>query len=311
VIQVTVEKYILVDDWLRGWGLTMMEQKMEVRLSAERTRLWISYPWITNEERDFTYLVSQLKESNIDATYDAFQLAPGSQLSQRVVQRLLSIGFDGWMYILTHHCIARKVYTDELTTAIDQTLARMGSDFPMLGLMYGIASNHVPPALRALPCISLGDQNWKGHVSAILKPGVSRRQKEHGSGETRFIWKIHSCYEGNPELTAFEVFPKNDVIQYWRFATPKAVRPVKWGQGRAGNGQFSRSGLAEAEGFGRYGKNDIAWFGSADTVSGTESAYAVFSEPLPEFICFGPAQSAFGPPVQMEVFWCSLASRKQ
>jgi len=55
-------------------------------------RLWISYPWIRNEERDFTYLVPQLKAANIEAIYDSFQLQPDLRLGERIVQRLMSIG---------------------------------------------------------------------------------------------------------------------------------------------------------------------------------------------------------------------------
>jgi hypothetical protein len=125
--------------------------------SAASPRLWISYPWIRNEERDFTYLVPQLKAANIEAVYDSFPLQPDLRLGERIVQRLMSIGFDGWLYILTHQCFTQRAYTDELTEAIDQTLLHMGPDFPMAGLMYGIASQQVPLVLRSLPCISLGD----------------------------------------------------------------------------------------------------------------------------------------------------------
>ena len=48
-------------------------------------------------------------------------------------------------------------------------------------------------------------------------------------------------------------------------------------------------------------RRDILWFGAANTVSDTESAYAVFLGPLPDFVCFGPAKSPFGPPDTMEV----------
>ena len=74
-------------------------------------RLWISYPWVSKEERDFTYLVKQLKDANIEAVYDSLQLQADMAFGERTVQRLLSIGFDGWLYILTHQCFTRKVFT--------------------------------------------------------------------------------------------------------------------------------------------------------------------------------------------------------
>jgi hypothetical protein len=270
-----------------------------------RPRLWISYPWIRNEERDFNYLVPQLKAANIEAVYDSFQLQPDSRLAERIIQRLMSIGFDGWVYILTHQCFTRRTYTDELSQAIDETLLKMGPDFPMAGLMYGIATQQVPAVLRVLPCISLGDPDWKRQVSGILKPDAAR-SKSHVE-KSRYIWKIHSCHGGDPQLTAVEVQTTGERIQYWRFAIPKGARVTSWGQGRSGGGEISRVVFAETKGTGRYENRDIAWFGAANTVSNTESAYAVFSGGVPDFICFGPAQTPFGSPGKMEVLWPGLA----
>lgn len=273
--------------------------------SASSPRFWISYPWIRNEERDFTYLVPQLKADNIEAVYDSFQLKPDLRLAERIVQRLMSIGFDGWLYILTHQCFTQRAYMDQLTAAIDQTLIHMGPDFPMAGLMYGIGSQQVPPVLRTLPCISLGDPDWRRQLSSILKPDTLHSRKIVPKGP-RFVWKIHSTYEGDRSLTAVEVHTKGDRIQYWRFAVPKNSRVIRWGQGRSGGGEISRIIFAEAKGSGRYENRDVSWFGAANTVSETESAYAIFSGPLPEFICFGPAQTPFGSPGKMEMLWPSL-----
>ncbi len=270
--------------------------------TAACPRLWISYPWIRNEERDFTYLVSQLKADNIEAVYDSFQLQPNSQLGQKIVQRLLSIGFDGWLYILTHQCFTRRVYTDELTEAIDQTLFRMGPGFPMAGLMYGIATQQVPPVLRVMPCISLGDPDWRKHLSGILKTDGLQYKRAMGATEPRFVWEIHSCYDGDPSMTAVEVHTRGERIQYWRFAIPKSAKAARWGQGRAGGGEISRGVFAEATGSGRYENRDVTWFGAANTISDTESAYALFSGPLPDVICFGPSRTPFGSPAEMEIF---------
>jgi hypothetical protein len=278
---------------------------VDTNQSVACPRLWISYPWIRNEERDFGYLVPQLRTANIEAVYESFQLEQNSHLGDRIVQRLRSIGFDGWLYILTHQCLTRRNCTDELTGAIDQTLLQMGRDFPIAGLMYGIATQQVPPVMRVLPCISLGDPDWKRQLSGVLKADPNRSKKIRIS-ETRFIWNIHSSFDGDPQMTAIEVHTRGDRIQYWRFAIPKSSVVVRWGQGRAGGGEISRIIFAEAKGSGRYENRDVVWFGAANTVSDTESAYAVFSGPLPDFICFGPSQTPFGSPGNMEVLWPSL-----
>ncbi len=269
-------------------------------------RLWISYPWISREAGDFSYLVGQLKDASIEAIYDSFELLPDTCLWQRIEQRLLSIGFDGWLYILTHQCFIHRDYADELTTAINQTLLRLGPDLPTAGLMHGIATQNVPPVLRARPCISLGDPDWKRQLSEALNHRTPQGEKEAKKKETRFIWKVHSNYGNNPLMTAIEVRSRFESVQYWRFAVPKPALPVSWGQGRAGGGEISRIRFGEARGSGRYGNRDVTWFGAANIVSQTESAYAVFPGPLPDFICFGPAKDPFGPPGQMEILWTTF-----
>jgi len=277
--------------------------------AAVHPRLWINYPYIDREERDFSFLVSQLRNANIEAAYDSFQLMSDKRLWERILPRLISIGFDGWLYVLTHQCFTRKNYTDELTTAIDQVLQHLGPEFPMIGLMHGIAMQNVPPALRMRPCLSLGDPEWKRQLSETLKnrmlPGKDRRMWK----DTRYLWRIHACYGGDPSMTAVEVRSMDERIQYWRFAIPKASQTARWGQGPSGGGDISRVRFAEARGTGKYENRDITWFGAANTISDTESAYAVFLGPLPEFICFGPAKSAYGPPGSMEIIQPNLIGK--
>jgi hypothetical protein len=268
-------------------------------------RLWISYMQASGEERDFTYLVAQLREANIEATYDSLRLRPDIRLGQRIVQRLLSVGFDGWMYVLTHQLLTRGTCADELIAAVEETRQQIGPEFPMVGLLHGIDAQHVPLVLRVRPCLSLGDPDWKRRVLQALK----RRAPEGKTGavpdETQFIWRIHSCYDGDSSMTAIEVAPRLESIPYWRFAIPKSAQAVRWGVGAAGGGEISPIKFGVARGSGRYGSCDVTWFGAANSVSNTESAYVVFCRPLPDFVCFGPAEGPLGPPGHMEILHTS------
>jgi hypothetical protein len=272
------------------------------RQNTPRHRLWISYPWTGREESDFSYLVPMLKDTNIDATYESLQLTPDSPLCQRIVQRLLSIEFDGWLYILTHQLEIRKTCADELIAAIDQTQKCLGTGFPIVGLLHGISAQLVPSVLRMRPCFSLGDADWKCRIAKILREPSIAGSNVPPPDVTRFNWKVHSGYDGDPLKTAIEVAPKSESVPYWRFAVPSAARVVSWGVGAAGGGEIAPLKFAVARGTGRYGTDDVTWFGAANAISCTESAYAVIAGPLPDFVCFGPARNPSGPPGQMEVF---------
>ena len=113
---------------------------------------------------------------------------PDMRLWERIVPRLVSIGFDGWLYILTHQCFTRRAYTDELTAAIDKVMLRLGYEFPMIGLMHGIATQNVPPALRVRPCISLGDPEWKQQLSETLQRHIAPgKERTMHFGSTIFL----------------------------------------------------------------------------------------------------------------------------
>jgi len=275
----------------------------------ESVRVWVSYPWLDRQERDFAFLMSQLKAEDIDVTYDSVELLPDLHLRERIIQRLLSIGFDGWLYILTHQCLTRKRCADELTEAIDQALLNRGLGFPVMGLLYGIADYQLPPRLRMRPCISLGAPDWARQISSALRNRALHESRRVVPGETRFAWKIHRCYCGDPSKTAIEVSSKEGRIQYWRFAIPKLAQAIQWGQGPRGGREISHIRFAEASGSCRYEKREVSWFGAANTASDTESAYAVFSGSMPDFICFGSATSPFGPPGRMEIFYPALSDR--
>lgn len=273
---------------------------------SECPRLWISYPWTGREERDFSCLVPQLKDAKIEAIYDSLELLPDSHLWPRILQRLLSIDFDGWAYVLTHQFLARGSCADELISAIDQTLVQKGSDFPMVGLLHGIAAQSVPAVLRVRPCLSLGDPNWMGQVSQALQRHALH--KKHGAEreDTRFVWCAHSCYGGDSSMTAIEVRTRLESIPHWRFAIPKSVPTVRCGMGAPGGGEICPLETELVRGSGKYVSSDITWFGADLAISNTASAYILFSGPVPEFICFGAAKGPLGPPGKMEIFWPSL-----
>ncbi len=270
--------------------------------AAERRQVWVSYLWTTGEERDLKFLFSPLNGLDIDTKYESVRLIPETRLWQRVLQSLTNMEFDGWLYVLTHQIATRGACAEELLEAIDKALQDKGTDFPMIGLLYGVSAQQVPLGLRMRPCLSVGDPDWKHRLAQSLLPRVPTLPKTLVRESARFTWKIHPCYGGESEVTAIEVSPKLESIPYWRFAIPRTARPARWGVGSAGGQEISPVKFAVAKGSGRFGSSEVLWFGAANGVSTSESAYITFCGPLPEFICFGPAQSPKGPPGPMEVF---------
>jgi hypothetical protein len=272
-------------------------------------RIWVSYPWTCSEDLDFRHIVARLSDSNIEATYDSLEIEPNTTLPARIMHRLANTVYDGWVCILTHHLLARRTASDDLIGAIDQILSRLGPDFPMIALLHNVAAHEVPAMLRVRPCLSLGDPDWRHRLLQRFQNREHPGERTPAREDTRFVWKIHSCFGGDPSLTAIEVSSRQECIQYWRFAIPRSTRNCRWGTGPAGGGDISPIKFSVTRGYGRHGNEDVAWFGAANAVSATESAYVVFSGSPPEFIFFGPARTPTGPPGPMEMFRANRATK--
>ncbi len=172
----------------------------------------------------------------------------------------------------------------------------------MVGLLHGIAAEYLPSALKMRPCLSLENPGWRSQVRSALKQRAPSPKKQPMQQATRFTWKIHTCWGGDPSATAIEVGTVNEDITHWRFAIPRSIRAAQWGSGASGGGKISPPKQGLAMGYGRFGSTDVAWFGATGGLSSTESAYIVFSGALPDLVCFGPAENSVGPPHRMETF---------
>ena len=276
---------------------TGIEQMEENRAAA--SHLYVTYPWTQKEEADFAYLARQLQAAGFEATYAPIELSHAETFWDQISPRITSGEVDGWAYLLTSRCVNDLFCRDSLLTALDRAYEKKGAGFPLLGLLHGISEQSLPPALKLRTCVHLADPNWRDQVKAVF----SQRSSE---GYTRFLWKIHPSYGGDVSKTAIEVSPRSDVLRNWRFAVPASVQPVRWGHGPAGGGDISPVRFLVAKGGGKLENSEITWFGSEDVLSPKESAYAVFSGRLPDFICFGRAKAAGGPPGKMEIFRASL-----
>jgi len=268
-------------------------------MNEGNNRLRITYAWTQSEEGNFSYLVPQLEAAGVRAAYDAVELRCDLDLAEWIERRISAEGSDGWAYILTPAAVTRRRCADQIVRALERLLERKGADFPAFGLLHGIAAQNLPPALRVRPSFHLADADWKERVAQAL----NHRANPAPSGEaTRYRWTVHLRYGGDPEAIAVEVGARADCIPYWRFAVPKWAAPAQWGQGPRGGSGISPVRFSVARGSARIGTCDVDWFGAANAVSPTESAYAVFQGRLPEFICFGPARGPQGPPGKMEMF---------
>jgi len=262
-------------------------------------RIWITYAWTDDEEGDFSYLVQELGNAGVEATYDKIALIPGRDLWEQIGERISQSDLDGWGYLLTQHSLDSEPCREELSYALDRTLDTKGRSFPLIGLIHGVRIADIPPALRVRLCVSLADPNWKELVLAGLEGRSPKITVEH---QSEFIWSIHQNYGGNPNVTAIEVRPRFAEIVFWRFVVPKSLQVRRWGHGAAGGGAISVMQTMVIDGVAQADSEDVVWFGAGDKLTPGTSAYIVFTGSLPNFVGFGCAVEPFGSPTKVEKF---------
>jgi hypothetical protein len=264
-------------------------------------RVWITYAWKDNEEGDFSYLVQELSAVGVEAKYDRIAIIPGRDLWDQIANEIANGDIDGWAYLITPNSLASEPCREELAYALSRALNTRGRNFPLMGLLHGVRIQDVPPALKVRLCVSLANPNWKEEIKA----GIEGRPPQVPSApQTQYVWRIHQGFGGVAASTAIEVRPRFGEIMYWRFAVPTSASVTSWGHGPSGGGSISGSKSLVVKGGAGALMNGtpINWFGAGDRLSPGISAYVVCNEAVPEFIAFGLASEAHGPPQgQMEV----------
>lgn len=268
--------------------------------NGSNPRICLTHPWVVKAQADFAYLAYQLRSVGLEVIYDPIEVRPEVKLWDHIASRITSEGIAGWVYVLTQRFLADRRCRDELVATLDRVCKEKGAGFPLAGLLTGIAPLSLPPALRLRPCFPLADPNWKQQLSAVIAHHPSEGAVREECSE--FTWRVHTSYGGDGANTAIEVNPRSERLRFWRFAVPVSAPLTRWGHGPSGGGEISPVRFSVVRGAGRLENTEITWFGSEDSLSQAESAYAVFAGPLPDFICFGRAKTPSGPPGRMEIF---------
>jgi TIR domain len=266
--------------------------------SPKNPKLWITYAWVDNGKGDFSYLVRELRDVGVEAAYDRIALIPGRHLWRQIAEQITSNDLAGWAYLLTPSSIRSQACQEELAYALDQALGVRGDDFPLLGLMHGVAIADVPLPLRVRLCVDLAHGSWQEEVVAALQ---NRAPNRNTTPTSAYLWRIHRPYPHLSGRTAIEVRPRFGQVHYWRAAVPFGTTLLAWGSGPSEGGALSPiKTMAIEGGDGEVDGRRVSWFGAGDRLSPGTSAYLVFRDNVPDLVGFGFATEPFGAPEEME-----------
>lgn len=258
--------------------------------------LWITYAWADNADGDFDYLVGVLKHRGVEARYDRIALIPGQRLWDQIAQQIASGDLAGWAYLLTPKSISSQACREELAYALDRTLSKKGENFPLIGLVHGVAISEVPASLRVRLCIDVSSSDW---IEAV-RAGLERRAPARPPADSpNFKVRTHNAYLSNPALKAVEFVTRLGELRYWRIAYPRSgPQAVIRGVGPAGGCGVSHIHRDFVEGTVDINGIPMVFFGQGDAISPSSAAYVAFKSAFPSSIAFGWAQEPFGCPSQ-------------
>ena len=167
-------------------------------------RLWLTYAWDDNREKNFDFLVQALDRAGLDVHFDRRSLIPGQRLWTQIGGAITDPALcDAWGILLTANSLASEACIEELSYALDRALSAQGLGFPMFALLHGISAKVLPPALKIRLCIPLESNDWVNRVVAAVErraPGLPI------SGLDQWVLHEHPA----PEGVALEIRPRFD-----------------------------------------------------------------------------------------------------
>ena len=166
-------------------------------------KLWLTYAWKDNEDREIDYIIQQLDKTDIKVKFDRRNLVAGQRLWTQIGGFITDPNeCDAWGMVLTGNSIRSEACVEELSYALQRALSSKGEDFPLIALLHNVSPGDLPPALKIRICVPLQNPGWvKQLVAAVKKsaPGFIP------SGLSDFILKEHQtssgyCLEIKPRL---------------------------------------------------------------------------------------------------------------
>ncbi len=132
-------------------------------------KLWLTYAWKDNEDKDIDFIINELDETEIELKFDRRNLIPGQRLWQQIGGHITDPSeCEAWGVVLTKNSISSEGCIEELSYALDRAIHTQGEVFPIFALLHGISPSELPPALKIRLCIPLENSNWKDQVIAAV-----------------------------------------------------------------------------------------------------------------------------------------------
>ena len=258
-----------------------------------KKKLWLTYAWKDNEDKDIDFIVQELDKTGIDVHFDRRNLVPGQRLWTQIGGAISDPNqCEAWGIVLTANSLASQPCVEELSYALERALSAKGEKFPVFALLHGVPAKSLPPALKIRLCIPLGNNDWVAQTLAAVEaraPGLAI------TGLDQWIIKEHPVQSGY----ALEIRPRFDRISPFGVAVDldeKTSRNVTNCRPGPANMDFLSGVLASTSFNSILGKITFpdgitACFWRADNEATPTTSYYLFYKKRPRRVWFGHHQN--------------------
>lgn len=127
-------------------------------------KLFLTYAWKDNEDRDVEYVVKELREAGLDVTYDKAEFLVGDRLWEQIDKAFKDPAITGWAIYTTEASLRSPACKEELAYALERALDPAGRPFPMIAILPAPVDEDMHRALKVRLWVSLQDPDWKARI---------------------------------------------------------------------------------------------------------------------------------------------------
>lgn len=257
-----------------------------------KQKLWITYAWVDNEDKDIDYIMKTLEATGkLDVRFDKRNLIPGQRIWPQIADEITNPNkCNAWAYVVTSNSLKSEKCVEELSYALLRALDKRGENFPIIGLLHNVSPKDLPPSLKIRLCISLNQPDWSERVVAA----VEKRAPDYNTPElSPVILKLHNienltkCPKGSKIV--LEIRPHFDVWCPFVAAIPLGEREKLkgWAHGPSGYIPKVSALFGAGEGGGALGSGEKVYMIRADNTADSNHGYYLYLSDIPSQLWVG------------------------
>ncbi|MBJ7440550.1 MAG: toll/interleukin-1 receptor domain-containing protein [Sphingopyxis sp.] len=243
-------------------------------------KLWLTYAWTDNDDRDVDYIIHELKAAGLDVHYDRAQLLAGQRVWQSIDFAMNDPTVDAWAIFLTKNSLCSEPCQEEIAYALDRALRQGRNSFPLIGIFpQPIDRSLIPSAIATRLYVNLTAPDWK---EQIIEGAARAKLDRTAAPPSPLGYQLHHM----EKWTVLEVWPRAGNWCPFFVRVSGDDRPALSNLSHGPRGVITGTCMITTTGLTQEG--DTTFIRTTDPIDSARTAH-IFLNHIPSKIEFGPA----------------------